>query len=136
LQIGFLFLLYFLGGYLLYGALFAAIGAASGEEQDSQSLTFIVSLPIIISIFIMMTAIQEPENELAFWGSVIPFTSPVVMPALVPFGVPWWQIIASLLMLVAGFVFTTWLAAKIYRVGILMYGKKITIKELIRWLSY
>jgi ABC-2 type transport system permease protein len=136
LHIGFLFLLYFLGGYLLYGALFAAIGAASGEEQDSQSLTFIVSLPIIISIFIMMTAIQEPENELAFWGSVIPFTSPVVMPALVPFGVPWWQIIASLLMLVAGFVFTTWLAAKIYRVGILMYGKKITIKELIRWLSY
>lgn len=135
-QIGFMFLLYFLGGYLLYGSLFAAIGAASSEEQDSQSLNFIVSIPIIISIFIMMTAIQEPENDLAFWGSIIPFTSPVVMPALIPFGVPAWQIAVSLLMLTAGFIFTTWIAAKIYRTGILMYGKKVSMKELIKWLRY
>jgi ABC-2 type transport system permease protein len=136
LQIGLLFLVYFLGGYLLYGALFAAIGAASSEDQDSQTLTFIVSLPIIISIFIMMTAIQEPQNELAFWGSVIPFTSPIVMPALIPFGVPAWQIILSIVLLIAGFIFTTWLASKIYRVGILMYGKKVSMKELLKWLRY
>jgi ABC-2 type transport system permease protein len=135
-QIGIIFLLYFLGGYLLYGSLFAAIGAASSEDQDSQSLNFIVSIPIIISIFIMMTAIQEPENELAFWGSIIPFTSPVVMPALIPFGVPAWQIAISLLMLTAGFIFTTWIASKIYRVGILMYGKKVSLKELLKWLRY
>lgn len=135
-QIGLLFLVYFLGGYLLYGALFAAIGAASGEDQDSQSLNFIVSLPIIISIFIMMTAIQEPENNLAFWGSIIPFTSPVVMPALIPFGIPAWQIILSIVLLIAGFIFTTWIAAKIYRVGILMYGKKVSLKELFKWLKY
>jgi ABC-2 type transport system permease protein len=135
-QIGIIFLLYFLGGYLLYGSLFAAIGAASSEDQDSQSLNFIVSIPIIISIFIMMTAIQEPENELAFWGSIIPFTSPVVMPALIPFGVPAWQIAISLLMLTGGFIFTTWIASKIYRVGILMYGKKVSLKELLKWLRY
>ncbi len=135
-QIGIMFLLYFFGGYLLYGSLFAAIGAASSEDQDSQSLNFIVSIPIIISIFIMMTAIQEPENDLAFWGSVIPFTSPVVMPALIPFGVPAWQIVISLTMLTAGFIFTTWIAAKIYRVGILMYGKKVSLKELLKWLRY
>lgn len=136
LHIGTIFLIYFLGGYLLYGALFAAIGAASTEEQDSQSLTFIVSLPIIISIIIMMTAIQEPENELAFWGSVIPFTSPVVMPALIPFGVPFWQVFTSIFLLVTGFFFTTWLAGKIYRVGILMYGKKVTLVEIYKWLRY
>jgi ABC-2 type transport system permease protein len=136
LQIGSMFLLYFLGGYLLYGSLFAAIGAASSEDQDSQSLNFIVSIPIIISIFIMMTAIQEPENDLAFWGSIIPFTSPVVMPALIPFGVPAWQIILSLTLLTGGFIFTTWIAAKIYRTGILMYGKKITARELLKWLRY
>lgn len=135
-QIGIMFLLYFLGGYLLYGSLFAAIGAASSEDQDSQSLNFIVSIPIIISIFIMMTAIQEPENDLAFWGSIIPFTSPVVMPALIPFGVPAWQIILSLTLLTGGFIFTTWIASKIYRTGILMYGKKITARELLKWLRY
>jgi len=127
------FLFYFLGGYLIYGALYAALGSATNEEGDSQSLTIFVSVPIIISIFIMMSAIQEPESALAVWGSIIPFTAPIVMPARLPFGPENWQIIASMVSVVIGFIFTTWIAAKIYRTGILMYGKKVTAKELVKW---
>lgn len=133
-QIALLFPLYFLGGFLLYGALFAAIGAAMGEDGDQQSLMVPVTVPIIISIFIAINVINNPDSSLGFWGSVIPFTSPVVMSALLPFSPAWWQIALSLLLLVAGFVFTTFIAAKIYRVGILMYGKKITMKEMLRWI--
>lgn len=128
-----LFPLYFLGGFLLYGSLFAAIGAAIGEDSDQQSLVFPITLPIIISIMIMINVLQNPDGSLGFWGSIIPFSSPVVMPALLPFKPDWWQIALSLLLLVGGFICTTLLAAKIYRTGILLYGKKVTLKEIIKW---
>lgn len=133
LKLLFFFLFYFLGGYLIYGALYAAVGSATNEEGDSQALNVFISIPIVISIFIMMSAIQEPESRLAVWSSIIPFTAPIVMPARIPFGPEAWQIAASMLSVIAGFVFTTWVAARIYRTGILMYGKKITIRELWRW---
>lgn len=133
-QIFILFPLYFLGGFLLYGSLFAAIGAAMGEDSDQQSLMIPVTVPIIISILIAVNVINNPDSSLGFWGSIIPFTSPVVMSALLPFKPAWWQIALSLLMLVGGFVLTTYIAAKIYRTGILMYGKKITMKEMGRWI--
>ena len=126
--------LYFLGGFLLYGALFAAIGAAMGEDSDQQSLMMPVMVPIIISIIIAGNVLNNPDSNLGFWGSIIPFTSPVVMCSLLPFRPVWWQILISLSLLIAGFVLTTLLAARIYRVGILMYGKKVTLKEMGRWI--
>lgn len=133
LKMFFFFLFYFLGGYLIYGALYAALGSATNEEGDSQSLTIFISVPIVISIFIMMSAIQEPDSSLAIWASIIPFTAPIVMPARIPFGPETWQIIASMISVVIGFIFTTWIAAKIYRTGILLYGKKVTAKEIVKW---
>lgn len=128
------FLIYFIGGFLLYGSLFAAIGAATGDEGDTQMLTFPVTIPIIIAIMLMMNALGEPEGSLAFWGSIIPFTSPVVMPALIPFNPPWWQILLSICLLILGFLFCVFIAAKIYRTGILMYGKKVSWKEIWKWM--
>lgn len=133
-QIAILFPIYFIGGFLLYGALFAAIGAAMGEDGDQQSLMVPVTIPIIISIFIAINVINDPDSNLGFWGSVIPFTSPVVMSALLPFSPDWWQIALSVMLLIAGFIFTTYLAARVYRTAILMYGKKITLKEMGRWI--
>ncbi len=133
-QIAFLFPLYFLGGFLLYGSLFAAVGAAMGEDGDQQSLMIPITVPIIISIFIAINVINNPDSSLGFWGSIIPFTSPVVMSALLPFRPVWWQIAISVLLLIGGFILTTYIAARIYRVGILMYGKKITLKEMGRWI--
>ncbi|MBC8172651.1 MAG: ABC transporter permease [Chitinophagales bacterium] len=133
----FIFSIYFLGGYLLYSALFAAIGSlASDNDADIQLYTFPLTMMILISIFIMMAVIQQPHSDLAFWASVIPFSSPIVMPAIIPFDPPVWQIILSVAMLILGFIFTTWLAARIYRVGILMYGKKIKIREVFKWMFY
>jgi len=132
-QIIIFFPMYFVGGFLLYGSLFAAIGAAIGEDGDQQSLMMPITVPIIISILIAMNVINNPDSSLGFWGSIIPFTSPVVMSALLPFRPDWWQIAISLLLLIGGFVLTTYVAARIYRVGILMYGKKVTIKEMTRW---
>ena len=129
-----LFLLYFLGGYLLYASLFAAIGSAVDNETDTQQFSMPVTLPIIFSIFIGIYAAQSPDSALAFWGSVIPFTSPVVMMARIPYDVPTWQILLSLGLLVGTFVASTWLAGKIYRTGILMYGKKVSWKELWKWI--
>lgn len=133
-QIALLFPLYFLGGFLLYGSLFAAVGAAMGEDGDQQSLMIPITVPIIISIFIAINVINNPDSSLGFWGSIIPFTSPVVMSALLPFRPVWWQIALSVLLLIGGFVLTTYIAARIYRVGILMYGKKITLKEMGKWI--
>jgi len=131
------FLFYFLGGYFFYAAFFAAIGTATGEDNESsQSLTMIVTIPIVIALFIAMGVINAPNSPMALWGSIIPFFSPIVMPARLPFGVPTWQLLLSGVCLIAGFILATWLAAKIYRVGILIYGKKITLKELGRWLFY
>lgn len=133
LAFGFVF--FFLGGYLLYASIFAAIGAASGEEGD-QSLTFIATVPIIISILIMVSVLNQPNSRLAVISSLIPFCSPIIMVGRLPFGPPAWQIILSAVLLITGFVFTVWIAGKIYRTGILMYGKKITLKEMMKWVRY
>jgi ABC-2 type transport system permease protein len=130
------FLLYFLGGFLLYSALFAAVGAAVDSEADTQQFMLPVSLPIIIAIMLAPAVMKDPDGKLAFWASMIPFTSPVNMMIRIPFGVPIWQIILSISLLIIGFIGTTWLASRIYRVGILMYGKKTTFKELGKWIFY
>ncbi len=131
-----LFLFYYLGGYLFYSALFAAVGSAVESPQEGQQLIFPVTMPLIISIMLMSFIINEPDSKIAFWASIIPFTSPVNMMARIPFGVEWWEIGLSMALLVLGFIGTTWLAARIYRVGILMYGKKVTLKELSKWIFY
>lgn len=132
------FLFYFLFGYLFYAALFAAVGSAVNEDpQDAQSLMFPITMPIVLAIVIMINAITNPESPMAVWSSIIPFFSPIVMMARLPFGVPgtvaYWELALSMVMLVVGFLVTTWLSAKIYRTGILMYGKKTTWKELLKW---
>ena len=130
------FLFYFLFGYLLYGALFAAIGSAVDNETDTQQFMLPVTVPLILSLVVAQTVIQNPESPLAFWLSMIPFTSPVIMMVRIPFGVPTWQIALSAGILILGFLGATWLAAKIYRTGILMYGKKSSYKELWKWIRY
>ena len=131
------FLFYFIGGYLLYGSLFGAIGAAVDNETDTQQFMLPITIPLILSIVVAQGVImKDPNGTLAFWLSIIPFTSPVVMMVRLPFGVPTWELMLSMGLLVLGFVFTTWLAARIYRVGILMYGKKPTYAELSKWLFY
>ncbi len=131
------FLFYFLGGYLLYGSLFGAIGAAVDNETDTQQFMMPITIPLIISFIMSYSVVlKNPDGPVAFWMSIIPFTSPIVMMVRVPFGVPAWQLLLSMGLLVAGFIFTTWIASRIYRVGILMYGKKINYKELSKWLFY
>ncbi|MBC5993599.1 ABC transporter permease [Pontibacter cellulosilyticus] len=131
------FLFYFLGGYLLYGSLFGAIGAAVDNETDTQQFMFPITIPLIISFIMSYTLVlKNPDGPVAFWMSIIPLTSPIVMMVRVPFGVPAWELLLSMALLVLGFVFTTWIAARIYRIGILMYGKKINYKELSKWLFY
>ena len=132
----FVFLVYFLGGYLLYGSLFAAIGSASDQETDSQQFIIPITMPLIVSFVLVQVVIDNPHGALAYWLSMIPFTSPIIMIARIPFGVPIHELLLSISLLIGGFLLTTWLAAKIYRVGILMYGKKISYKELLKWLKY
>jgi ABC-2 type transport system permease protein len=132
----FCFLFYFLGGYLLYSALFAAVGAAVDNQQDAQQFMFPITIPIILAIIMGQFIIKDPNSNLAFWFSVIPFTSPIIMMIRIPFEPPVWQIAVSMVCLVLGFLGTTWLAGKIYRVGILMYGKKTSYKELWKWMRY
>jgi ABC-2 type transport system permease protein len=131
-----LFILYFLGGYLLYAALFAAIGAAVDTETDTQQFMLPITVPLIISIVAAQAVMQNPDGPLAFWLSIIPFTSPIIMMVRLPFNVPIEQIALSLSLLVVGFLGTTWIAAKVYRTGILMYGKKVDYKELWKWIKY
>lgn len=130
------FILYFLLGYLLYAAMFAAVGSAVDNEADTQQLIFPVTLPLILGLFIMIHTFQHPDSALSFWGSMIPFTSPMVMMARVPFGVPFWELALSVGLLAVTFLFMTYVSAKIYRVGILMYGKKPNFKDLYKWLKY
>ena len=131
------FVLYFLGGYLLYGALFGAIGAAVDDQTDTQQFMFPITMPLILSYIIGVSVIlQHPDGPVAFWMSMIPFTSPIAMVIRLPFGVPTWQLALSLGLLVLGFIGTVWVAARIYRVGVLMYGKKITYGELSKWMFY
>lgn len=133
-----LFLFYFLGGYLFYAALFAAVGSVINEDpQEAQSLMLPITMPIVFGFIMLTSTIENPSGPLAFWGSVIPFTSPIVMMARVaggvPESVPYWQLALSMVLLIGGFLFTTWLSAKIYRTGILMYGKKASWKEMLKW---
>jgi len=134
----FCFLFYFLGGYLFYSALFAAVGSAVNEDpQEAQSLMLPITLPVVFSFIIMSIAVQDPGGPLAVWASIIPFSSPIVMMARIPFGVPgtvpWWQLGLSMLLLILGFLGTTWLAGRIYRTGILLYGKKPSWKVMWKW---
>ena len=130
------FIFYFLGGYLLYGSLFAAIGSAVDNETDTQQFMLPITIPLILGIFVMMNVVQNPESPIAFWFSIIPFTSPIVMMVRIPFGVPYWEMALSMGLLVLTFIGSTWFAGKIYRTGILMYGKKVNYKELWKWLRY
>ncbi|MDE5636942.1 MAG: ABC transporter permease [Alistipes sp.] len=129
-------LLFLVGGYLLYSAMFAAVGASVDNVMDAAQLTTPVTLPIILALMIMFVVMKDPNSSLAFWFSIIPFTSPIVMMARVPAGIPAWEPVLSLVILYASIVFMVWLASKIYRVGILMHGKKPTFKELYRWMTY
>ncbi len=131
------FLLFFLGGYLLYSSLYAAIGAAVDNETDTQQFMMPILMPLILAVYVgVFTVIEDPHGTVSTVFSFIPFTSPVVMLMRIPFGVPIWQQIISLVLLIGTFMFTVWFAAKIYRVGILMYGKKPSYKELYKWLRY
>jgi ABC-2 type transport system permease protein len=132
------FFFYFLGGYLFYAALFAAVGSVVNEDpQEAQSLMLPITMPIIFGFIMLTSTIENPGGPLAFWGSIIPFTSPIVMMARIPMGVPdslsYWELALSMSLLIGGFLFTTWLSAKIYRTGILLYGKKVTWKEMLKW---
>lgn len=128
--------LFMVGGYLFYSSIFAAIGSSVDNIQDASQLTFLPTIPIILGFIFAPTVVQDPDSTLAFWTSVIPFTSPMVMMARIPFGIPVWQIILSVVALYASFMFMIWLAAKIYRVGIFMHGKKPSVRDLIRWMNY
>jgi ABC-2 type transport system permease protein len=132
----FSFIYFFLGGYLLYGSLFAAIGGAVDNETDTQQFMLPITVPLILSIILAQVIIQNPNGGVAFWFSMIPFTSPIIMLIRIPFGVPVWEIVLSMSLLAATFIGTTWLAGKIYRIGILMYGKKVNYKELWKWIRY
>jgi ABC-2 type transport system permease protein len=127
------FIFYFIGGYLMYASLFAAIGSVSEDQQDAQQLIFPVMMPIILGFVIMTKAVQQPHGSLAMFGSMFPLTSPIVMIGRIPFGVPIWEVLLSMLLLALFFVFCTWLAGRIYRTGILMYGKKGSWKEMVKW---
>lgn len=130
------FLFYFIMGYLLYAAMFAAVGSAIDSETDTQQFMLPVTIPLMLGLFVMISAINNPEGPIAFWFSMIPFTSPIVMMVRIPFDPPGWQIVVSMGILIATFIAMIWLAAKIYRTGILMYGKKASFKEMFRWLFY
>jgi ABC-2 type transport system permease protein len=130
------FLFYFLFGYLLYSSLFAAIGSAVESTAEAQQFTFIVMLPIILAFIMAQFTMQDPDSTMAFWASMIPFTSPINMMVRLPYGVPMWELATSMTLLVVGFLGCSWVSARIYRVGILMYGKKITVKEMAKWLFY
>jgi len=129
-------MLFLIGGYIFYSSIYAAIGSAVDNIQDASQLTSIAIVPIIIGFVFSMTVVNDPNSGLAFWLSIIPFTSPMVMMARIPFGIPGWEIALSLVVLVVSFLFMIWISAKIYRVGIFMYGKKPSVKDLIRWARY
>ena len=129
-------ILFFIGGYLFYSAIYAAIGSAVDNVQDASQLSTVATMPVIIGIIGSMAVIQNPGSTMSFWISIFPFTSPMAMMSRLPFGVPFWEIALSLVLLYASFIFLIWLCAKIYRVGIFMYGKKPSFVEIIRWARY
>ena len=130
-----LFLIYFLGGYFLYASLFAAVGSAMGEDQgESQALTIPITIPVVLAIYIMFAVVQAPNSTLAMWSSQFPLFSPIVMPARLAFSPPVWEVVLSVTILVATSIFFVWLSGRIYRAGILLYGKKIGFKEMGKWM--
>lgn len=136
LKMFFTFLIYFIGGYFLYGSLFAGLGATVNEEGETQSISMIVTIPIMASFFISTAVINDPSGSLAVWASIFPLTSPVVMPVRMPFNPPLYQILLSVFLLFATFVGSTWMAARVYRTGILMYGKKTNFRDIVKWFFY
>jgi len=130
------FVFYFITGYLLYASVFAAIGSAVDNETETQQFMLPVTIPIILALMVAMGTMQNPESPLSFWCSMIPLTSPIVMMARIPFGVPYWQIAISMVIMLVTFLAFVWMAAKVYRTGILMYGKKTSWKEMWKWLRY
>jgi ABC-2 type transport system permease protein len=131
-----MFIFYFLAGYLLYSSFFAAVSSAVDSQAEMQQFILPISLPIIFSMAFISSAVENPDSHLVFWLSMIPLSSPIIMMARLPFGVPAWQLILSMAILIGSFILTTWLAGRIYRIGILMYGKKINWKELGKWVFY
>jgi ABC-2 type transport system permease protein len=136
LLIIFCFVFYFVTGYLLYASVFAAIGSAVDNETETQQFMLPVTIPIILGLMVAMGTMQNPESSLSFWCSIIPLTAPIVMMARLPFGVPYWQIAVSMVIMLITFGSFVWMAAKVYRTGILMYGKKTSWKEMWKWLRY
>ena len=136
LQLIIIFIFYFLGGYFLYSSLFAAVGSAVDTESDTQQFILPITVPLIISFILIQPVMDNPDGTIAFWASLIPLTSPIIMMVRLPFGVNNIELIISMLLLIIGFITTTYIAAKIYRIGILMYGKKPTYTELLKWISY
>jgi ABC-2 type transport system permease protein len=133
----FCFLFYFLSGYLLYSAIFAMVGSAVDNETETQQFMLPITMPLVFTFMVSMSyIINNPDSSLSIWLSMIPFTSPIAMMIRIPFGVPAWQLACSMALMIIGFLFTTWVAARIYRVGILMYGKKASYKELAKWFMY
>ena len=130
------FIFYFVFGYLLYASIFAAIGSAVDNETETQQFMLPITIPIIFGLFVAIGTMQNPESSISFWFSLIPLTSPIVMMARIPFGVPYWQILISIIILILTFLGFVWMAAKVYRTGILMYGKKSSWKEIWKWLRY
>ncbi|MEI8115606.1 MAG: ABC transporter permease, partial [Bacteroidia bacterium] len=127
---------YFIGGFILYASLMGAIGSAVDSDEDAQQMMMPVMMPLIFSIIILFAVAKNPEGSLAFWASMVPLTSPVIMMVRIPFGVPVWQIILSMTLLLGAILGCIWMAGKIYRTGILMYGKKVNLKEIVKWLFY
>jgi ABC-2 type transport system permease protein len=132
----FCFVFYFITGYLLYASVFAAIGSAVDNETETQQFMLPVTIPIILALMVAMGTMQNPESSLSFWCSMIPLTAPIVMMARIPFGVPTWQLAVSMFLMLGTFLAFVWMAAKVYRTGILMYGKKTSWKEMWKWLRY
>ena len=134
-QMVFAFVIYFVLGYLLYASFFAAIGSAVENEADTQQLQMPLTVPLMLAFFVALYAFNAPDSAVVWWGSMIPFTSPIVMLARIPFGVPTWELALSIALLVGTFIACGWASAKIYKIGILMFGKKTTFKDLWKWLK-
>ena len=132
----FAFVFYFLGGYLLYSSLLGAVGAAVDSDEDAQQMVLPITFPLILSIMLLFPIAKNPEGPVAFWASIIPFTSPVAMLTRIPYGISTWELLLSMFLLLLTTFGAILAAAKIYRVGLLMYGKKVNIKELVKWLMY
>jgi len=131
------FIFYFLSGYLFYSALYAAIGSAVDSETETQQFMMPVMMPLLLGYALSLSVVtNDPYGSVAFWLSMIPFTSPIAMVVRLPYGVPAWELALSMFILVIGFIGTVWFAARIYRVGILMYGKKASVKEMAKWFWY